>query len=119
MRVDLGRAICDRFRDEQGRIHAIVLDPRLELELRRAIHDRTLVLDPARLEKLIVRLANEWRKATAKGQEVALLTDASLRRPLRQAVARSLPDLAVVAYQEVPGDLLLEPAALVKPEDLG
>ena len=77
-----------------------------------------LVLDPARLEKLVVRLANEWRKATAKGQEVGLLVDASLRRPLRLAVARSLPDLAVVAYQEVPGDLLLEPAALIKPEDL-
>jgi flagellar biosynthesis protein FlhA len=118
VRVDLGRAICDRFRDEQGRIHALVLDPRLELELRRAIHERALVLDPSRLEKLIVRLANEWRKATARGQEVALLADASLRKPLRQAVARSLPDLAVVAYQEVPGDMLLEPAALVKPEDL-
>jgi flagellar biosynthesis protein FlhA len=118
VRVDLGRAICDRFRDEQGRIHAIVLDPRLELELRRAIHEKTLVLDPARLEKLVVRLANEWRKATARGQEVALLADASLRRPLRHALARSLPDLAGVAYQEVPGDLLLEPAALVKPEDL-
>jgi flagellar biosynthesis protein FlhA len=117
-RVDLGRAICDRFRDEQGRIHALVLDPRLELELRRAIHEKALVLDPARLEKLIVKLANEWRKATAKGQEVALLADASLRRPLRHALARSLPDLAVVAYQEVPGDMLLEPAALVKPEDL-
>ena len=29
VRVDLGRAICDRFRDERGRIHALVLDPRL------------------------------------------------------------------------------------------
>jgi flagellar biosynthesis protein FlhA len=117
-RVDLGRAICDRFRDDQGRIHALVLDPRLELELRRATHEKTLVLDPARLEKLIVKLANEWRKATAKGQEVALLADVSLRRPLRHALARSLPDVAVVAYQEVPSDMLLEPAALVKPEDL-
>jgi flagellar biosynthesis protein FlhA len=117
-RVDLGRSICDRFRDDQGRIHALVLDPRLELELRRAIHEKTLVLDPARLEKLIVRLANEWRKATAKGQEVALLADVSLRRALRHALARSLPDVAVVAYQEVPSDMLLEPAALVKPEDL-
>jgi flagellar biosynthesis protein FlhA len=118
VRVDLGRAICDHFRDEQGRVHAIVLDPRLELELRRAVHDKALALDPARLEKLVVRLANEWRKATVRGQDVALLADASLRRPLRHALARSLPDLAVVAYQEVPGDLLLEPAALIKPEDL-
>ena len=41
-----------------------------------------------------------------------------LRRPLHQALARALPDLAVVAYQEVPRDLVLEPVALLKPEDL-
>ena len=67
----------------------------------------------------MVRLANEWRLAVARGQDVAVLTDAALRRPVRQAIARALPDLAVIAYQEVPADLLLEPAAMVKPEDLG
>ncbi|HTU89396.1 MAG TPA: flagellar biosynthesis protein FlhA, partial [Gemmataceae bacterium] len=74
--------------------------------------------DPGRLEKMIVFLMNEWRKTTARGQEVALLTDASLRRPLRHALQRGMPDLAVIAFQEVPGDLLLEPAALLRPEDL-
>jgi flagellar biosynthesis protein FlhA len=118
VRADLGRAICDRFRDEQGRLHALVIDPRLEMEFRKALHDKNLVLEPSRLEKLIVRLANEWRKANARGQDVTLLTDTSLRRPLRQTLSRALPDLAVIAYQEVPSDLLLEPAALVKPEDL-
>jgi flagellar biosynthesis protein FlhA len=118
VRHDIGRTICDRYRDEQGRIHAIVLDPRLELELRRAVHEKTLVLDPPRLEKLVLRLANEWRKAGARGLDVALLTDASLRRTMRQALARSLPDLAVIAYQEVPNDLVLEPIAMLKPEDI-
>lgn len=119
LRVDLGRTICDRFRDEQGKLHALVFDPRLEMELRRSLHEKTLVLEPGRLEKLVARLATEWRKTTARGQELALLTDASLRRSLRQALTRSLPDLAVIAYQEVPGDMQLEPVALVKPEDLG
>jgi flagellar biosynthesis protein FlhA len=41
-----------------------------------------------------------------------------LRRPIRQALARSLSDLAVIAFQEVPSDLILEPAALLKPDDL-
>jgi flagellar biosynthesis protein FlhA len=116
--VDLGRSNCDRFRDERARIHALLLDPRLELELRRAIHEKTFALDPVRVEKLIVKLTNEWRKATVKGQEVALLADVSLRRPLRHGLARALPDVAVVAYQEVSSDMSLEPAALVKPEDL-
>jgi flagellar biosynthesis protein FlhA len=119
VRVDLGRALCDRFRDEQGRLHALVFDPRLEMELRRALHEKNLALDPSRFEKFVTRLGAEWRKASARGVDVALLCDTVLRRPLRQALVRSLPDLAVIAYQEVPGDLILEPAALLKPEDLG
>ncbi len=119
VRVDLGRVICDRYRDAQGRLHAIILDPRLEMELRRTSQEKTLAIDPNRLEKMIVFLLNEWRKATARGQDIALLTDGSLRRPLRHALVRGMPDLAVIAYQEVPGDLLLEPVALLKPEDLG
>jgi flagellar biosynthesis protein FlhA len=118
IRVDLGRAICDRFRDAKGRLHAIVFDPRLEMELRRAMHEKNLALDAARFEKLVARLANEWRKASTKGVDVALLCDTVLRRPVRQALARSLSDLAVIAFQEVPSDLILEPAALLKPDDL-
>lgn len=119
VRVDLGRVICDRYRDAQGRLHAVILDPRLELEMRRALQEKMLAIDPGRLEKMILFLLNEWRKATARGQDIALLTDASLRRPLRHALVRGMPDLAVIAFQEVPGDLLLEPAAMIRPEDLG
>src|SRR5579871_50222 len=118
IRIDLGRTICDRFRDEQGRFHALVLDPRVEVELRRALHEKTLALEPGRLEKLATWLASEWRKASVRGQEVALLADAALRRPLRQVLIRSLPDLAVIAYQEVPVELILEPVAMLKPENL-
>jgi len=118
VRADLGRVICDRYRDAQARLSAIVLDPRLEMELRKALHERHLSLEPARLEKLIVRLANEWRRTTLAGTDVALLTDTILRRALRQALARSLPDLAVIAYQEVPRDLILHPVALIKPEEM-
>jgi flagellar biosynthesis protein FlhA len=119
VRVDLGRVICDRFRDEQGRIHAIVFEPRLETELRRCLSDnKVLTLDGGRLERLVLRLLNEWRKASARNQDVALLTDTSLRRPLRHALARSLPDLTVIAYPEVPADLLLEPEVLLRLEDL-
>ncbi|MEI7686270.1 MAG: flagellar biosynthesis protein FlhA [Planctomycetota bacterium] len=117
VRNDLGRIICDRFRDSQSMLAAIVLDPRLELELRRSLNDRNLILEPARLEKLIVSLANAWRKAHLAGKPVALLTDASLRRPLRQALIRSLPDLSVIAYTEVPNDCGLQPVALIRPDE--
>ncbi len=118
VRVELGRIICDRFRDAESRLSVIVLDPRLEMELRRCIHEKNLVMEPLKLEKLIVTLANAWRKAHLAGKEVALLADSSLRRPLRNALMRSLSDLSVIAYQEIPTDFGLQPAALVRPEDL-
>jgi flagellar biosynthesis protein FlhA len=119
VRVDIGRAVVDRFRDSSGRIRVLILDPRVELELRRSVQGQQLLLDPQRLERLTLKLAAEWRQALARGLEVALLCDASLRRPLRQALVRSLPDLAVIAYQEIPADILMEPVAVIRPEDIG
>lgn len=118
VRVDIGRAVVDRFRDSSGRIRALVLDPRLEVELRRSVQGNQLTLDPARLEQLTLKLAAEVRKASARGQEVALLCDASLRRAVRNALARALHDLSVISYQEIPTDLLMEPVAVIRPEDI-
>jgi flagellar biosynthesis protein FlhA len=119
VRVDIGRAVVDRFRDSSGRIRVLILDPRVEVELRRSLQGQQLLLDPQRLERLTLKLAAESRQALARGLEVALLCDASLRRPLRQALVRSLPDLAVIAYQEIPADILMEPVAVIRPEDIG
>jgi flagellar biosynthesis protein FlhA len=118
VRVDIGRAVVDRFRDATGRVRAVVLDPRLEVEFRRLIQGNQLALDPARLEQLTLRVMSEMRKATARGYEVALLCDGSLRRAVRHAVARAMPELVVVSYQEIPTDLLMEPVAVIRPEDL-
>jgi flagellar biosynthesis protein FlhA len=118
VRIDLGRIIVDRFRDAQSRISAIVLDPRVEQELRRSVQDKNVIIDPLRLEKLIVALANAWRKAHVAGQEAALLTDGQLRRPLRAALVRSLADLSVISYQEIPNDVGMLPIAMIRPEDL-
>ncbi len=119
VRSELGRIICDRFRDPQSKLAAIVLDPRLETELRRGLHEKTVILEPLRLEKLINALANAWRKAQVAGKDAALLTDASLRRPMRNVLARSLAELSVIAYQEIPTDIGLQPVALIRPEEVG
>jgi flagellar biosynthesis protein FlhA len=118
VRVDIGRSVVDRFRDPTGRIRAIVLDPRLEVELRRSVQGQQLVIDPSRLEQLTLRIMDELRKASARGYEVALLCDASLRRAVRHSLARALSDLVVVSYQEIPTDLLMEPVAVIRPEEL-
>lgn len=118
VRQDIGRAVIDRFREAGGRVRAVVLDPRLEVEFRRAVQNHQIALDPARLEQLTLRLAAEVRKAGARGQEVALLCDSSIRRALHHALARTLADLSVISYQEIPTDVLMEPVAIIRPEEL-
>jgi flagellar biosynthesis protein FlhA len=73
-----------------------------------------LALKPAPLEQLIGLLKAESDKACLNGRPVALLTDGSLRRPLRQSIVRALPDLHVIAYAEIPGDMLIEPLAMLR-----
>ncbi len=118
VRFDIGRSIVDRYRDAAGRVRSLVLDPRLEVELRRTVQGNQLVLDPSRLEQLTLKLMTEVRRAAARGQDVALLCDTSLRRALHNSLSRTLPDLAVIAYQEIPADLLMDPVAVIRPEDL-
>jgi flagellar biosynthesis protein FlhA len=118
VRLDLGRIICDRFRDAQGLINAIVFDPRLAVELRRSLQDKGPALDPLRFEKLVVCLGNAWRTAQVAGKEVALVTDSVLRRAMRQALVRSLPDLSVISVQELPTGFGLNAMTMIRPEDL-
>ena len=42
VRGDLGRILCDRFRDANSRFSALVFDPRVEMEFACALHDRQL-----------------------------------------------------------------------------
>ena len=69
-------------------------------------------------EDLRQRGATELRSASERKQEVALLVDSSLRRAIRAMLQRGLPDLAVIAYSEVPIDTLLEPAVIVRYDDV-
>ena len=116
----LPRAICEPLLDAESRIHAIVFEPHLELELRRSLQekDKRLSIPPDALEALIVRLATALRDTSQRQLDVALLVDSQLRRPIRQLLSRGLPDLAVIAYTEVPNDVQLEAAAIVKRDEI-
>jgi flagellar biosynthesis protein FlhA len=114
----LARAICEPFIDLQGRIHALILEPSLELELRRSQQDKKMAIQPDAFEALIVRLANALREAGQKGVEVTLLVDSQLRRPLKNLLLRGLPDLTVIAFTEVPNDVLLEAEVIIKRDEI-
>lgn len=118
VREYLGRDIFARLRTEEGSVSVIVLDPRLEMRLRESTSDGRIVLPHAVLEKLMTELHEAITQASSAGKEIALLTDRVLRRSVRQLLERSLPDLSVVAFNEVPADMSIDISTVIKHDSL-
>ncbi len=113
IRRNLGRSICDPFRDAGGRLQVIATLPRLEVALRESMHKGELALRARELERLVQFLANQVRQAELRQKPLVLLTDSSLRRPLRHALQRSLPHLSVIATNEIPQEIAIDFVATV------
>jgi len=104
-RKSLGRAICAKFSDAQGRMNALSLDPHLEEEIREAL-ERTegevrLNLPPSRLRQIIAGISEQAQAAFRVGSETVILTDTQIRPYVRSIVSRVFPDVPVISYDEI------------------
>jgi flagellar biosynthesis protein FlhA len=114
IRGSIGHLICDRFRDSEGRVRVIILEPRLEHQLRQLSQNNSIVLQPHNLERLVQSLQTKWEASRIKDEPAAILVDSSIRNSLRQTIFRSLPDLSVIAYSEIPNGMLIESVNIVR-----
>ncbi len=114
IRSSIGHLICDRFRDAQGRVRVIILEPRLEHQFRQLNQNNAIVLQPKSLERLVQSLQTKWETSRIKDEPAAVLVDSSIRYALRQTIFRSLPELSVIAYSEIPNGLLIESTNIVR-----
>jgi flagellar biosynthesis protein FlhA len=118
VRADIGPVIVDRFRDDSGRVNVILLEPKLEHWLRQNVNGEMIAMQPDHLGKLVDKCKQSWELASMKNQPSAVLVDSSIRRALRQTVHRSLPQVSIVAYHEIPADLLIEPVTVIRHDDV-
>ncbi len=89
-----------------GKIVAITFEPAYEHQLTSYLGQEggelTLNLPTDVAMELNRKTADAWRAAMDQGHEkLVLLCDARLRAPLARMLTRSLPMLAVVAYDEI------------------
>ncbi len=113
LRKDLGRTICDGFRNVNGAVRVMVIGPQVQMAFRNALHQGELVLKQHHLERMLVSIQTEIGKSEIDNQSFALLSDNLLRRPIRNCIERSLPGQAVIAYNEIPTDLQIEQVAML------
>ena len=105
-RKALVRTITEQHTDAGGQIKAIVMAPSLEYELRDGVQKDTegeaLGIAPERMMELARGLAEAWRSAMDKGfDSVALMCDSRLRPHLARMLSRQIPQLPVIAYDEI------------------
>jgi len=105
-RKALVRTITEQHTDENGGIKAIVLAPDLEFELRNAlakdVQGEALSLPPERAVELSRQIAVAYQNAIDQGHDkTVLLCDSRVRPHFAAMLRRQIPQLAVLAYDEI------------------
>lgn len=105
VRVALGRQIVQEINGMHGELPVMTLDPKLEQILQDSMqgtHPGGPVLEPGLADRLHQSLLDSSRRQDAMGQPAVLLVPSPLRPVLARFTRQSIPDLHVLAYDEVP-----------------
>lgn len=118
VRKHLSRTITEKHKDTFGRIPAITLEPVLEHQmisnLQQDGEQLSLALPAETTMELSKKIAEAWKSAMDRAIEnVVLLCDSRLRCPLEIMLARTVPPLPVVAYDEIILGTEIEPVETV------
>jgi flagellar biosynthesis protein FlhA len=120
--TELARKVLVRTITEQhskdGQVVAIVMDPSLEYELRNCVaregEGESFALSSGRAMELSRQITEAWKAAMEQGQDsVVLLCDFRIRPHLSAMLSRPLPQLPVLAYDEIAVGSKIQPVATV------
>ncbi|MBS1718425.1 MAG: flagellar biosynthesis protein FlhA [Armatimonadetes bacterium] len=104
VRSAIARTITRQYL-EAGVLHCITLDSALERSLTEKVQTTAagpqLMLDPTEQRMLLEHIQQEVNQAAARGQQGVLLCSTTVRLPLRKLIERQMPNLNVLAYNEV------------------
>lgn len=113
VRRKLGRAICKQYLAEDGRLHALTLDTTLEHYFQQ-VFAREENLDPQVFRTILNTLSSHVEKMVSLGHFPVLVVPGKIRRNLRNLLAGYIPQLVVLAMEEVPREVELKVEGAVK-----
>lgn len=117
-RKSLNRTITDLYKDDAGKISAITLETVLEHQMISTVKQEAdtmnIALPAETAMDMTGKIAEAWRNETDKGKEkVVLLCDSRIRAPLANMLARTVPPLPVIAYDEIVLGTEIEPVETI------
>ena len=121
VRVGLSRAIVQSIVGIESELPVITLEPRLEQILLNSIQkagqgqEEGVLLEPSMAEKLQRSLIDAAQRQEMQGQPVILLVAGPVRAMLSRFGRLAVPNLHVLAYQEIPDNKQVTIVATVGP----
>ncbi|MCL6631994.1 MAG: flagellar biosynthesis protein FlhA [Alicyclobacillus herbarius] len=117
VRQALSRQICHQFRAPGQPLTVITLAPGIEERLQQSLVVQEgasqIAVDPNLAQQIYRRLHEESQRLMAIGKTPILLTHPQLRLPVRRWLARFLPDLTVLSYNELDPAVEIESGGVV------
>lgn len=113
VRKRLARTISARYRDAEGRLHVVTLDPRLEHQMTRHHADHQMGLSAPQTTMLQQILRGSLEKLLAENRPPILLTKSDLRLTLRQLARAVMPSVIVLGDDEVTADSQVRSVGIV------
>jgi len=121
VRQRLARSLVEQHADKGGIVHAVTLDPAIEVRLASAVggqpDPRAEPVSPAFLSRLVGRIGEQIAHSTQGGKDVVLVVRSNVRRFLGELVRASLPRVCVLSYNEVVPARAVETLSIVRMED--
>lgn len=121
VRAKLKRQITSMVMSEDGVVHIVALTPDTEQQLASSLIDDGENLQigyaPNALKKLIRNLANAYQDAYDRFGNAALVVSDKLRKPIRNLVERSMPEMRVISQREIYQKVKLDIAQQIALED--
>ncbi|MCU0718290.1 MAG: flagellar biosynthesis protein FlhA [Pirellula sp.] len=117
VRHRLARTISHRFRDSNGVLKVITLDPAVEDRISAGAEqtDRGVFLrmSPDVVNKTCQKIADQLRKLEQQSRPLCVLVSPKIRVPLRQMTSENLPLAKILSYNEISRDTTVESVAMV------
>ncbi len=113
VRSSLSHQLAYAYAGPDHQLPVLLLDNVIEDTIREAItqtaYGQTLCMDPQLCREIVVTIAQSLQPLVAKGKRPIILTNAEIRRFVRKMLETDLPQVAVLSFDELPGDLTVQP----------
>jgi len=117
VRQALSIQITHQFVGEQNALKVITIAHDVENLITNSIqqteHGNYLALDPKEHEKIIENIAQEIEKASIQHENIVILCSPTVRMYVKQLIERSLPQIAVLSYNELEPNVQIQSVGMV------